>query len=614
MAGTYASLLLVLGASAVVGQAIFTASGRRTWSQLAPAVGLAALIALAWATVRLPGEGTAAVVALGLACGAASVYLVGRIEDLHRDLLTAAPVALAAVVAASLPFIVEGRFGILGTGLNPDMSQHLFAVDRLASGGSERLIESGYPLGPHSLVVAVSDLGPNTVHAFDGLMLAVAVATCLAALAPLERLSRARRLVGALLVGFAYLLAANYVQGAFKEAIEALLVLSFAVALAELARRWPERQRAARALRAVPLAVLAIGAVYAYSFPGLLWLGGAAGAWAAIELTRAGRRGGAAQARRLARLAAPTALVAIGLLLVATAPEIGRMVDFASFETFDPSGSGLGNLFDRLSPAEALGIWPSGDFRVEPGDGAVPAIVFYLGSALALVVFAYGLAWWWRRGERAVLGTLAAAVALWLYSLVAGTPYQEAKALVIAAPLVALVGVRAVVEMAPDVAEARRILRRRSLAFLLPGRARLAREKLLVGIVGAAFCAGAGISSALALSNGPVGPTSYSPALAELRPKLGAGSILVVAPSELLDDEHGLDYLSWELRGHRICIEPDRGQVQAPPGYSGIVVLAPDDPPRPEGAYFTRSAEQAAPPGPCPLIETTARADPAGDD
>ena len=44
-------------------------------------------------------------------------------------------VALVAALAASLPFAVEGRFGILGTGLNPDMSQHLFAADRLAGGG-----------------------------------------------------------------------------------------------------------------------------------------------------------------------------------------------------------------------------------------------------------------------------------------------------------------------------------------------------------------------------------------------------------------------------------------------------------------------------------------------
>jgi hypothetical protein len=612
MAGTYASFLLVLGASAVVGQAVFALCGRRGWSRLAPAVGLAALITVAWATVRLPGEGTSALIAIGLACVAAGVVLVRRREDPSRALLSDLPLALAAGAIASIPFIVEQRFGILGTGLNPDMSQHLFAVDRLASGGSERLIESGYPLGPHSLVVAVSELGPNTVHAFDGLMIAVAVATCLAAAALLERLAPGRRAAAALLVGFAYLLAANYVQGAFKEAIEALFVLAFAVGLAELARGWPERQRAVRAVRAVPLAVLAIGAVYAYSFPGLLWLGGAAAAWAAIELGRAMRRGGPAQARRQARLAAPTALVAVAVLAVAAAPEIGRMVDFASFETFDPSGSGLGNLFDRLSPFEALGVWPSGDFRVEPGDGAVPAAAFYLGAALALAALAYGLRWWWSRGERAVLGALAASAALWLYALVAGTAYQEAKALVILSPLVMLVSVRAVMEMAPGLPEARRILRRRSLAYLFPGRARLAREKLVVGALGGAFLVGAGVSSALALVNGPVGPSAYSSALAELRPKLGSGSILVLAPDELLSDEHGLDYISWELRNHRVCIEPDRGQVHAPAGYRGIVILAPDDPPRPESADLTHSAVTGA--GPCPLIETSARADPAGDD
>ena len=67
------------------------------------------------------------------------------------------------------------------------------------------------------------------------------------------------------------------------------------------------------------------------------------------------------------------------------------MLDFASFETFDPTGGGLGNLFNRLSPLEALGIWPSGDFRVEPGDGAIPAAAFYLGGAAGLAALAYGL-------------------------------------------------------------------------------------------------------------------------------------------------------------------------------------------------------------------------------
>ncbi|MQA75023.1 MAG: hypothetical protein GEU88_11885, partial [Solirubrobacterales bacterium] len=279
MLGTYACFVVVLGCAALVGQAILALTGRRTWSWLAPAVGLAAILALSWATVRLPGEGLDALIAITVATAAAAFCLPGRLElpgrrdELARAFRLGAPLVLVAALAASLPFIVEMRFGILGTGLNPDMSQHLLAVEQLAVGGTERLISGGYPLGPHALVTALAELGPSTVHAFDGLMIAVAVATCLAALAALERLAPGRRLAGALVVGFAYLLASNYVQGAFKEALEALFLLAFAIGLGELAGA-PAGTALRRALRGLPLAVLAIGAAYAYSFPGLLWLGG----------------------------------------------------------------------------------------------------------------------------------------------------------------------------------------------------------------------------------------------------------------------------------------------------------------------------------------------------
>ena len=64
--------------------------------------------------------------------------------------------ALVALLAASLPFVVEGHFGILGTGFNPDMSQHLLATDRLADGAGSAAAHQGYPLGPHAVVVALN--------------------------------------------------------------------------------------------------------------------------------------------------------------------------------------------------------------------------------------------------------------------------------------------------------------------------------------------------------------------------------------------------------------------------------------------------------------------------
>src|SRR5919198_2899401 len=117
MLGTYASFSLILLAAAVVGQGAFGVCGRREWSWLSPAVGLAAITAVAWGTVRLPGDGVAAAIALGVVVAVSVVCLFGRVTGLRSALGVGLPALLGAVIAGSLPFIVERRFGILGTGL-----------------------------------------------------------------------------------------------------------------------------------------------------------------------------------------------------------------------------------------------------------------------------------------------------------------------------------------------------------------------------------------------------------------------------------------------------------------------------------------------------------------
>jgi hypothetical protein len=79
-----------------------------------------------------------------------------------------------------------------------------------------------------------------------------------------------------------------------------------------------------------------------------------------------------------------------------------------------------------------------------------------------------------------------------------------------------------------------------------------------------AFAAAAGLCSLLALANAPVGPTSYSPALAGLRPLLANDSTLVLASHDLLADQHGAPFLAWELRGGRVCIAAE-GELDRPP-------------------------------------------------
>ncbi len=581
MIGTYAAVAAVSGASLAIGQAAIGLCGGRRWSWLSPAVGLALLCALCWGTVRLPGGGTTAAIAVLVVAVASVVYLRGRVEGGGDALRAGWPVALAALLAASLPFVVEGHFGILGTSFNPDMSQHLLAADRLADGETSELLRQGYPLGPHAVVVALNKgLGIGLVQGFGGLTVAVAILACLTSLAAFSTLSPAPRTAGALLVGLAYVVASYLAQGAFKETMQALFVLAFALSLREAGREWADLP-----LRFVPSALLAVGSVYVYSFAGLVWLGGAAVLYALASA----RKGPLARSAGLALL----------VFAVLVSPEIGRMVDFQQFETFDPNGPGLGNLFGQVSPFEVLGIWPSGDFRLAPGDGAVPAVGYYLGAAFALALLVWGVVRLWRARETAILAGLGAAALVYVAARTGGTPYTAAKAIEVAAPLAALT------ILLPLLAS---VDWRLSVAM----RDKSANAPLWTPVAGLAFVLAAGVCALLALANAPVGPTSYSPSLTEMRPLLANDSTLVLAPDGLLADQQGTPYVAWELRGGRVCIKAESEAGGAPtPGVRFVVTEG--DTSRPP--YPRLRVRRVAPPyvlwettgplashSPCPLI------------
>jgi hypothetical protein len=555
VAATYAAVLAVFVASLAIGQAAIALCGVRRWSWLAPAAGLALLAAVCWGTVRIAGDGVGSAIAVLVLTAVSVVYLWGRLEGGGEALRAGVPVAILALLAASLPFAVEGHFGILGTGFNPDMSQHLLAADRLAHGQPSQLLNQGYPLGPHAIVVALNKgLGIGLVQGFSGLAVAVAVLAPLTALAAFAELPPLRRIAGALVVGLSYVVASYFAQGAFKETMQALFLLAFVLSLREATRNpaWRELP-----LRFVPAALIAVGSVYVYSFPGLLWLGGAAVLWL-IASAVGGAAGPTARELGLALL-----VFAIGV-----APEIGRMVDFQSFETFAPKGPGLGNLFGQVSPFEALGIWPSGDFRLAPGGGAVPAIGYYLGAAFALALLLYGIARCWRRREHAILAGLGAAALVYAAARVGGTPYTAAKAIEIAAPAAALT---ILLPLLGESVCSMSAYRTKGTPTQGDGR----ETRLAAGLVTPAatlFLLAAGACSLLALANAPVGPTSYSPALTGLRPIVAGGSTLVLASDRLLHAQHGAPYISWELRGGRVCIEAEGAAGDRPPSGVRFVV------------------------------------------
>jgi hypothetical protein len=565
--GTYAAALAVCVASLAIGQAAISLCGRRRWSWTAAPVGLAILCAVCWATVRLPGHGSISAIVVLAMLAASLAYLQGR--DVWREPFTQGwPVLVLAAFGASLPFIVEGHFGILGTSFNPDMSQHLLAADQLAQGHSGQLIRQGYPLGPHAIVVALNKgLDIGLVKGFSGLTVAVAVLAPLSALAAFRDLRALPRTAAALLVGLAYVFASYFAQGAFKEVMLAFFLLGFVLFLRESVR-----EPGTSPLRFAPAALIAVGAVYTYSFPGLLWLLGTAVIWALVELGL-GWLGDRDRTRATAGALAKPVGVAVLVLVVLVAPEVGRMIDFHKFETFDPNGPGLGNLFGQVSPFEALGIWPSGDFRLAPGDGAVPAAAYYLGAAFASVLLLYGIWRCWRGRETVVLSGLFVAAVAYLAARVGGTAYTAAKAIEIAAPLCALT------ILLPLTQRAQLFLTRpigaegTAEAGEAGGAERGDRGGMLAGAACLVFFAAAGLCSALALANAPVGPGEYSPALTGLRPLVADGSTVVLASPELLEDDHGTNYIAWELRGGRVCIET-RAEAKGapPPGVRYVVV------------------------------------------
>jgi hypothetical protein len=591
--GTYAAVLVICGASLAIGQAAIALCGVRRWSWLAPAVGLGLLCVICWGAVRLPGHGAvSAVVVLLLAMGSVA-YLWNRSEGGGGALRAGAPVTLLALAATALPFVAEGHFGILGTSFNPDMSQHLLAASRLADGQTSQLLHQGYPLGPHAIVVALNNsVGIGLVQGFTGLMIAVAVLASLTSLTAFRDQPATLRVPAALVVGLTYMVASYFAQGSFKETMQSLFFLAFVLSLREASRDPEWRQLP---LRFVPAALLAVGSVYTYSFPGLIWLIGAAVIFAAMEyaMSRFRPSAGGADAggpRTEAQpppagppvaVAGPAAwrpvLWASLVFLILIAPEIGRMIDFKQFETFDPTGPGLGNLFGQISPFEGFGIWPSGDFRLTPGAGAVPALGYYAGAAFASILLLYGLVLCWRQRERALIAGLAAATLAYAAARLGGTPYTAAKAIEIGAPLAALVIVLP--------------LLRRPVAWLY--------------LLAAAGC------SLLALANAPVGPGSYSPALTGLRDDVGEGPTLVLASQQLLADEHGTPYIAWELRGGRVCIESEEAADHIPSGVRYVVTESDSDRPPFSGLRPKRIASpyvlwerpaSASTPSPCPLI------------
>jgi hypothetical protein len=498
-----------------------------TW--LAPAYGLATLILLGGIAVRLPGHATTTALVLGAATIAAAVWLRGRVRVGSDVVAVGLPVAVITVLAASLPFAIAGFVGILGVGLvNDDMASHLIIADYISdySGAVPSFIKGGYPIGPHAVVAAISRAsGAGLVDVFAGFTMALAPLFGLLGIGLLGRMSRLRLIVGASLVALPYLGAAYLTQGAFKEPLQAMLLIGFALSLAALVgmrspldessaetAEAPRPSEAHPVRRVLPLAVLAAASVFNYSLPGLLWIGsvGVVVLLARWLLVKPRPELPADWPRRLA----PYLLGLLVVVAIATAGEWSRIASFSRLSALNPDrfGSDLGNLAQSLSPLQALGVWPAGEFDATPSSAGAPAIAFYAGALIGLAALVLGLIRDRREREWVLPALLVAMAGVYVLAALLSSPYISAKALAILAPVVVAVALRGT------------LAARRGPALAL-------------GVVLVLAAAG---STFLVIRNASVGPDGHARQLESFRPLIEGEPVLFLGRD---------DFIGWELRG-----------------------------------------------------------------
>lgn len=529
MLETYGGAALLFCASAIIGQAAFVLAGRTRWSWSAAAVGFAALVVLSSIAIRLPGRDLTSTVVC-----AAVLLLAGFLVWRHSRFewpWGAAAVSIAAVLGASLPFIANRRVGILGIGLDNDMSVHLLWAEGLRSVSMASLypLQNGYPIGPHSLAATLASFaGIRLDHAFTALLLVVVPITALAAAGVVLGAAVWRKTLIGLLSSLAYLAAAYFVQGSFKETMMALFLLAFVLILREL-RSDKERPRSVglAARTGIPAGLVAAASLYTYSYLAFAWLGGFLAIWFAAELvvppwsilSRTRRR-------RWVLQVGPVALGACAMCMAAILPSLDRILNYLHAIGPNAGGGGIpasniGNLAGPLSPYEGLGAWLSPDYRFPSPQ------TFHAGElgALAFAVLVFGVLWALRRRDLALPAAVGICVAIYIYSRANQSPYVAAKALTIAAPLVMLVGARALLSGREDAWAGR------------PG----SIVRLYTGLI---FAFVALHSSFMVLRGEPVGSTTQTSELGQMRTIVGD------APTLFLGND---DFAGWELSGVRLA-------------------------------------------------------------
>lgn len=533
MLAVVAAATLTCVGALILGQAACRLCGARAWTFLAAPVGLALLMMLSIPAIHMPGHASTIAVLLGALTLGGLTVLIREPAQRPRaaDLLSAAPVFFLAL----LPFLASGRAGTLGVSFLNDMHVHLMWAEaiRSPSVASVTSLSASYPVGPHALCAVLAQAtGMRVNYAFAGETMALPVMLAWTVLGALRRVGWPGKTFVVTMTAMTFMVAGFYAEGAFKEIVQVIFILGFALGIEELLPG--ERNRP---LRWAPTALIAGGSLSVYSFEGLPWLLAILALWlAALGFRQALRGASFNDAINWLRSALLPAGIALGVLLALIVPQLPRLAKF--YEAHANSGAGTGmpattlaNLIGPISFWKVFGMWDISDFRQPPVDA------FHVGvyAGLGLLLTAAGALWWLRRDGLAVPLAAAVALAIWVYSNGYQSPYVAAKALTILAPFVMLLATRWIVE-------------------LRPGESWLSSVGALR--VGVAILFGWAVlgTSVDALRYAYVGPTAHADDLRRLQPMLGR------APTLFLGWDN---FIKWELPGTPVD-QPDPEEEPAP--------------------------------------------------
>jgi hypothetical protein len=399
---------------------------------LLPAVGLGLIIVVAQFFTL---DGALAEITTPLIVALAVVGFGLSLPTLERGIAwwaVAAAVAVFAIYAA--PIVLSGQATFAGYIKLDDTATWMTLTDRVMEHGRSLSglppstyeatlhfnLASGYPIGVFlPLGVGRALVGQDVAWVIQPYMAYMGMLLALGTWSITEPLVKSAwlRALAAFLAAQSALLFGYYLWGGIKEMAAAAFVASIAALAALAIRDWPTWRPL------IPLAVMSAALIGILSGGGGVWL---APILLVVLVVFIRDLEPPEVATRTVIFAASVVVMCLPVIIPG-----GLLPPTSSPLT---SATALGNLYHPLNGFQLFGVWPNGDFRLDPGHLTTTYILIAVAGVAALL----GLALAVRARSWAIVLYVGGALIASLAIFIVGSPWVGGKALATASPVIPL--------------------------------------------------------------------------------------------------------------------------------------------------------------------------------